>query len=67
MNLLEKQLFSYVIISLQGVYYNFNILFWKKGRCLMFYHYKFWHSLKNPTYFTSIVEEGEVIGYKNEY
>ncbi len=30
----------------------------------MFYHYKFWHSLKNPTYFTSIVEEGEVIGYK---
>lgn len=30
----------------------------------MFYHYKFWHSLKNPTYFTKIVEEGEIIGYK---
>lgn len=30
----------------------------------MFYHYKFWHSLKNPTYFTNIVEEGEIAGYK---
>lgn len=30
----------------------------------MFYHYKFWHSLKNPTYFTNVVEEGEVTGYK---
>ncbi|WP_253733015.1 hypothetical protein [Lysinibacillus sphaericus] len=30
----------------------------------MFYHYKFWHSLKNPTYFTNIVEKGEIIGYK---
>ncbi|KOY83620.1 hypothetical protein I6G82_15230 [Lysinibacillus macroides] len=30
----------------------------------MFYHYKFWHSLKNPAYFTNIVEEGEIAGYK---
>lgn len=30
----------------------------------MFYRYKFWHSLTHPTYFTQIVEEGELIGYK---
>lgn len=30
----------------------------------MFYHYKFWHSLTNPTYFTQIVENGEITGYK---
>lgn len=32
----KKQLFSYVIMSLQGVYYNFDSLIWKKGRCLCF-------------------------------
>ncbi|MFJ7952298.1 hypothetical protein ACIQZG_12310 [Lysinibacillus sp. NPDC096418] len=30
----------------------------------MFYHYKFWHSLTHPTYFTQIVENGEIAGYK---
>jgi len=40
----------------------FTIL--KERKLYMFYHYKFWHSLKNPTYFTKIVEEGEIIGYK---
>lgn len=30
----------------------------------MFYHYKFWHSLTHPAYFTRIVEEGEITGYK---
>ncbi|KOS66633.1 hypothetical protein AEA09_18025 [Lysinibacillus contaminans] len=30
----------------------------------MFYHYKFWHSLTHPTYFTQIVEKGEITGYK---
>lgn len=30
----------------------------------MFYHYKFWHSLTHPTYFTQIVENGEITGYK---
>lgn len=29
----------------------------------MFYNYKFWHSLTHPTYFTQIVENGEITGY----
>ncbi|MEG0258299.1 MAG: hypothetical protein RR595_01180 [Lysinibacillus sp.] len=30
----------------------------------MFYNYKFWHSLANPTYFTQMVEQAEIRGYK---
>ena len=30
----------------------------------MFYHYKFWHSLINPAYFTQILEHGKIAGYK---
>jgi len=39
----------------------FNLL---ERELYMFYHYKFWHSLTHPNYFTQAVEEGEIRGYK---